>query len=329
MGFSHRSTVTSKDILCKVSEYDILAFYLNINKIPCVINSPLREDNKPSFGLYSLDGEKIYFKDFATGVTGGIFDLFSLIWGLQYREVIDRIYKECVYLKYKGTESFTKLKHKHTTLKNREKSVVKTKKRDWNKDDIDYWNTYGISKDWLNFAEIYPISHIIVERGADTFTFPADKYAYVYIERKDNKVTQKVYQPFNKNGYKWKNNHDGSVISLFTKIPKKGNKLCICSSVKDALCLWNNLGIPSISLQGEGYRMKDSVIQELKDRFNDIYVLYDNDEAGLKDAEILSKYTGFKNIILPFFKEGKDVSDFYKNLKNKKEFLKLKELFNV
>ena len=92
MGFSHRSTVTSKDILCKVSEYDILTFYLNINKIPCVINSPLREDNKPSFGLYSLDGEKIYFKDFATGVTGGIFDLFSLIWGLQYREVIDRIY---------------------------------------------------------------------------------------------------------------------------------------------------------------------------------------------------------------------------------------------
>ena len=33
-----------------------LYYYLNIDKVPCVIKSPLRLDKKPSFGLYSTNG---------------------------------------------------------------------------------------------------------------------------------------------------------------------------------------------------------------------------------------------------------------------------------
>lgn len=50
------SSVDLGDILDKVSEFDILAFYLGITTIPCVINSPLRVDNNPSFGLTSTNG---------------------------------------------------------------------------------------------------------------------------------------------------------------------------------------------------------------------------------------------------------------------------------
>ena len=44
-----RSTITLEDILNKVSESEILYYYLNIDKVPCVIKSPLRLDKKPSF----------------------------------------------------------------------------------------------------------------------------------------------------------------------------------------------------------------------------------------------------------------------------------------
>lgn len=135
-----------------------------------------------------------------------------------------------------------------------------------------------------------------------------------------SKCGKKIYQPFNKNGYKWSNKHDNSVISLWTKVPKEGDKICICSSLKDALCLWANTGIPTLAIQGEGYGMSDTAINELKRRFNKIYICLDNDEAGLKDGVHLANKTGFINVVIPQFKGGKDISDLYKVLGNKEQF---------
>jgi hypothetical protein len=150
--------------------------------------------------------------------------------------------------------------------------------------------------------------------------FGADKYAYAYVEFKDGKTTLKIYQPFNKKGYKWCNKHDKSVISLWTKVPKNGDKICICSSLKDALCLWANIGIPSLAIQGEGYSISNTAINNLKSRYKNIYILLDNDAPGLKDGVELAKLTGFTNIVLPNINGAKDISDLYQSLKDKKEF---------
>ena len=123
----------------------------------------------------------------------------------------------------------------------------------------------------------------------------------------------KIYQPKNTNGYKWSSKHDSSVVSLWTKIPEYGDILCICSSLKDSLCLWANTGIPSISPQGEGYNMSNTAINELKRRYKRVFVLYDNDEAGILDGLKFSTNTGFINIVLPDY-GAKDVSDLYKLL---------------
>ena len=173
---------------------------------------------------------------------------------------------------------------------------------------------------WLKYADVYPISHKIVIKDNKSYAFGADRYAYAYVEFKEGRTTLKIYQPFNKNGFKWSNRHDRSVISLWTKVPKEGDKICICSSLKDALCLWANTGIPSLAIQGEGYGMSDTAINELKRRFNKIYICLDNDEAGLKDGVHLANKTGFINVVIPQFKGGKDISDLYKVLGNKEQF---------
>ena len=135
-------------------------------------------------------------------------------------------------------------------------------------------------------------------------------------------VVLKIYQPFNKAGFKWANKHDKSVISLWAKVPYKGDKICICSSLKDALCLWANTGIPSLAIQGEGYPMSNTAISELKNRYNEVYICLDNDKAGILDAKELASKTGFTNVVLPQFKGGKDISDLYK-VKGKDNFLKI------
>lgn len=331
MSFSQgRESISLEDVLAKVNEANIAARYLDITEIPCVISSPLREDKRPSFGIYSFDGEKVHYTDFATGEKGGIFDLLSQLWHLPYGKVLEKIHKD--FTASSGTKSTS------TRVSNGSTQIVITKKthpkievkiRDWKPYDIKYWESYGVSLDWLKYAEVHPISHKFIIKNGNKYTFGADKYAYAYIERKEGNISIKIYQPFNKNGFKWCTSTDSSVISLWTKVPEYGDRICICSSLKDALCLWSNTGIPCIATQGEGYTMSNTAISELKRRYKNVYVLFDSDATGLIDGKKLSKQTGFTNIVLPQFEGGKDVSDLYYSLQDKDKFKQIiLNLFN-
>ena len=318
MAFSSGNTsITLNDILSKVSEADILYHYFNVSNIPCVISSPLRVDKDPSFGIYTLDGNKIYWKDLSKNISGGLWDMLGEYWGVNYKEVLNKVWKDLPNITTTYAKS-SKMGKPQSISNYTEETDLQCKVREWKHYDIEYWESYGISLNWLKYADIYPISHKIVIKGNNKFIFVADKYAYAYVERKDNKVTLKIYQPFNKK-FKWSNKHDRSVISLWTKIPEYGDKLIICSSMKDALCVWANTGIPCIAIQGEGYTISDTAISELKRRYKEIYILLDNDEAGLEDARKLSESTRFTNLVLPDY-GAKDCSDLFKLLNNVNEF---------
>lgn len=301
-----------KDMTKYITDAYLASKYLSVNKVPCLICSPLRKDSKPSFGLYSKDGIKIYWKDFATKERGGIFDLLCKMWGCTFQEALNKVKKEYSRENHNENSLVNKV-YNGASITKSNVSELKCKIREWKDYDIEYWQSYGVPLSFLKYADVYPISHKIIISNGKEYVFGADKYAYAFVEKKEGKVTIKIYQPFNKQGYKWSNKHDKTVVSLWTKIPEKGDKLVICSSLKDALCLWANTGIPALATQGEGYSMSKTAINELKKRYNRVYILFDNDKPGLEDGLKLSKETGFINLVLPAFKEGKDVSDLYKS----------------
>lgn len=313
------NTSTSiEEILTQVDETQIVAYYLHLTEIPCLICSPLRSDKHPSFGIYTPDGKEVNYIDFSTREGGRPFNLLSQLWQISVPGVISRVLKDLEHIKRHSVSINTSIVNSTSNNKsNAPKSnlssdtLLQCKIRDWRKHDIEYWKSYGITIEWLKFAEVYPISHKIVIKNGKQYVFGADKYAYAYVEHKEGKVTLKIYQPFNTKGYKWSNKHDSSVVSLWTKIPKLGKYVCICSSLKDALCLWCNTGIPAIAIQGEGYKMSQTAINELKSRFEKVFICLDNDKPGLEDSEKLAESTGFINIILPQFEGGKDISDFF------------------
>jgi hypothetical protein len=323
-----RNSITFKDVSSKVSDAALVWFYLGVRQIPCFIQSPLRRDDRPSFGLYSLDGKRIFFTDLATKEKGGIYDLLAKMWHCSYNEVLSRIQRD--FLKNNGEANVNLMAAPKTVSEITSHSEVsmEVKVREWRQYDIDYWTSYGVPLEWLKYAEVYPISHKIITKNGIKSIFGADRLAYAFVEHKEGKITLKIYQPLNKEGYKWANTHDRSVVSLWTKIPETGDKVVICSSLKDALCFWANTGIPALALQGEGYGMSDTAIAELKRRYKQVYILFDNDKAGIKDSKKLSEQTGFTNLILPAFEGGKDVSDLMK-CKGKEAFITIiNNLFN-
>lgn len=315
-----------KEIMDRVSQGDILAHYFDITSLPVLINSPLRKDNHPSFSIYSPDGEKVKYIDFATGEHGDIYSLMQKYFNLSFSETMRMIAKEKSLRKHSVKSEFFATPAIGKKFSTRTPSDIKVKVREWEQYDIDYWQSYGISLSWLKYAEVYPISHKIVYKNDERYVFPAAKYAYCFVERKEERVTLKVYQPFSKL-YKWSNKNDGSVVGLWTKIPQKGDKLVICSSLKDALCLWSNINIPCVYVQSETTGMSETAQNVLKSRFKNIYICFDNDKPGLKDAENFAAQTGFMNVVLPSFEGGKDISDFYKLHGSEKFVETLKPLF--
>ena len=70
-------SVTLDDILSKTTEVDILAYYLGVTEIPCIIHSPLRVDNNAAFGVFSRDENRILYIDVATKERGSTYDILS------------------------------------------------------------------------------------------------------------------------------------------------------------------------------------------------------------------------------------------------------------
>lgn len=313
------SSVSYIDILDSVSEEALLHYYFNITTIPCLINAPYREDKKPSVGIF-YSNNSILFKDFATYNHGNIIELFKLTWNCNYFEVLNRINKDLYKINNNATiykkETYYNKKHIITS------SSIKVKTREWKQYDLDYWESYGVSLSWLKFGDIYPISHIFLYKNNKELIFPADKYAYVYVENKDNILSYKIYQPFNIK-QKWLNKHNASVWDLWTKLPEKGENLIITSSRKDALCIWENTLIPSVSLQGEGYIPKKEVINQLKNRFDKVFILYDNDFKSTENhghifGNKLASLFDLYQIEIPTEYQSKDPSDLCKNFNRQK-----------
>ena len=329
------TSISISELFNMYSETDILTtVFPEVTHLPFKMKSPFRADNNPSFGIYMDNDKHIRFKDFGdSSCKGGLLDLLCRKWNCTFNQVF---YKILEVMKERNSSDVTIKPKQIKTLTRKETdelTEIQVVVRPWRDYDYEYWASYGIEKKWLKYAEVYPISYkIVIKKDKDSgkkhkYIFPSDKYAYVFVERKDGKLQIKVYQPMNKKGYKWCSKMDSSVISLWTKVPEYGDRIVICSSLKDALVLSCQLHIPAIAPQGEGYNISDTAVAELKRRFTKVFICYDTDTAGINDAKILAEKTGFTNIVPDLGKE-KDLSDYFKSLENKKDFQKLETLFH-
>lgn len=296
------------DLAEEVNGLSIFKRYIPDLEVHTSIHSPLREDNIPSFSVFfAKRHNKWFYKDLATGESGD-----AIMFKCKYLNIS---YKEAVITEFVGNNAFKKSVSRDYVKKALEKSQsqidIKIKVRPYQKHDAEYFKSYGISRKTLEKYNVYAISHVFFNDRP----VKVEKYAYAYVEKKDGKLTYKVYQPFIKNKkYKFFNNHDYSVWQGWRQLPKSGNELIITSSLKDVMSIVNVLQVPSIALQAESVMPKKSVVKELKNRFKTIYILYDTDKTGIQYSSKLSEEFNFVQKTIDAKYESKDPSDLIKNL---------------
>lgn len=294
-------------ILSIYDEESILKSYIDIESIPCLIHSPLREDNKPSFSFYYLN-ENLVFKDFSTGESGNLWTFLQKYTN----KTLDVIYDEIL-----------EKNPKKTTLKTLVKPTIEVVARSFNKDDLAYWDSYGISEETLKKGNVHAIQTLILNREGERVYYSVDKYAYVYVEFLDNQQVLKVYQPYSK--MKWLSNFTHEIVDLYSILPETGDNVIITSSRKDALTLIENCNVSAICFNSETVLPESKVMNNLRERFKNVWVLYDNDYdksvnvGDLSANTMINIYPWLKKLTIPSEYEAKDPSDLV--FKYNREFL--------
>ena len=157
-------------------------------------------------------------------------------------------------------------------------------------------------KTLIKFA-VSPISHYWINESRFSCNL---SYAY----KLGNKY--KIYSPYDE--VKWMSNTNSKQIQGYDQLPKQADCCIITSSLKDVMCLFEQ-GIPAVAMQSEMYMPERKTIEELKERFKKVAVLYDNDFTNPNNpgqtmaAKICSEYR-LNNIYIPEDYQVKDVSDY-------------------
>jgi hypothetical protein len=275
----NRKLVTKEDLLKVINDIDVFKFYTGKDVVMgSRMSSPLREDKNPSFGYFIGSSGEICFKDFVSGA-GDCIKFVQLLFDLNFFEALSKI-----VIDFKLTDQFLckelprtsndlgKKQDRDNLLKTSSQLTIGKRRREFTAKDYAYWLKFGIDSDTLKKYNVEAIDYLFLNQKP----FYLNKFAYAYVENKDGKESYKIYQPFNEE-FKWLNNHNDSVWQGWTQLPASGKELIITKSLKDVMAIDAVYGMPVVSLQSESVAPKEHIINELKDRFHIIYVLYDND----------------------------------------------------
>jgi hypothetical protein len=307
--------VTADNLYSFVNNASIFSFYMNSQmKFNTPFSSPFRADKNPSFIIY----ERGFFVDFASGEKGNAITFVMKLYKLNFNNALLLIIRDQNLVdRFNCLDSFKDVVYEKANFNNARSTVsleggseINVKRRDFNQDDRDYWGKYNLDENDLNSAKIIPISHFFI--GLKMFI--AEKLSYAFMERKDGVITIKIYQP-NSSYLKWINNNNGSVWEMWEQLPRKAETVIITSSRKDALCVIKNLSIASTAFQSETTIPKESVMNEIFERFENVYLLMDNDfnkekNWGQEAADkLIQRFSNLTNIVIPSETECKDFSD--------------------
>jgi 5S rRNA maturation endonuclease (ribonuclease M5) len=299
--YNTENLLTFENLFKKVEPYQIFAYYLGKDlRLNQTIPSPLRKDTKPSFSLHLSKSGYLYYNDWATGDWGGavqfvqkflnLTDMYQALSQINYDMnlgFLDDRFSGSHFKKHSGyNTNFTQDEIEKIAAKS---SVeIKIKQKEWSDEDLLYWKQFGISKEILQYFNVFPCEKVFLNKIVP-YVRPKSifKPAYAYVYYKDGNYSYKIYQPLSPES-KWMSNTDISVLQGWDQLPQTGKVLIITKSQKDVMTLYN-LGIPAVATQGELMSIKPHVYEQLKARFEHIYLLFDFDYGGVKGTQKLRK----------------------------------------
>ena len=326
MDFSFQPKITKELILSRFSEEQLMEYYLHIPVKKGLFRSPLRRDKQPTCSFYRNKSGTLIFKDFATGQHLNIFDVVQYIFKCNYFESLRIIANDFGIVRDNTLHKNPgKINLNPVKIKDKEISKIQIEIQEFTDNELKWWGKYGISKDILKRFNVYSCKHVFLndqlfaksQQHCPIFGYYGKKYQGLELWR--------CYFP-KRTSFRFITNWPSKKIQGYDQLPKKGKLLVITKSMKDSMCLYS-CGITACAPNSENLFISDKVLDDLKNRFENIVVLYDNDRPGLYNmAKIRKEHPELTYVFIPKRYGSKDISDFYKD-HGRKETLNLIKTF--
>ena len=326
MDFSFQPKITKELILSRFSEEQLMEYYLHMPVKKGLFRSPLRRDKQPTCSFYRNKSGTLIFKDFATGQHLNVFDVVQSIFRCDYFEALRIIANDFGIVRDNTLHKNPgKINLNPTKIKDKEISKIQIEVQEFTDNELKWWGKYGITRDILRRFDVYSCKHVFLNdqlfaesrQHCPIFGYYGKKYQGLELWR--------CYFP-KRTSFRFITNWPSKKIQGYDQLPKKGKLLIITKSMKDSMCLYS-CGITACAPNSENLFISDKVLEDLKSRFENIVVFYDNDRPGLYNmAKIRREHPELTYIFIPRKYGSKDISDFYKD-HGRKETLNLIKTF--
>jgi hypothetical protein len=279
------------------------------------ISNPLRIDGHPSLGFMFYDNGKLIAKDWGNSFyTGDIFYIIGLLSDNDCNDTRDFITICDIILNNNSIDGA--IKSNQINILNKQTSLIKYTDRRFNKVDLTFWETGGITVKHLYIRHVFAAKYVWIDNmDIPVYIFNnINNPSYIYYLgcNNNNKSTIKVYSPLGDKKNKFRTNNN-NILEASCEL-YKADTLIITKSRKDKLAIECNLydnnyncyvsdliskqltatsfksiGSDSIKLptycvtsfNSESNRLKSDVVDGLKEIYNNIIINTDYDKQGI------------------------------------------------
>lgn len=312
--------LTQEELLKHNSEETYMEHYLGIPVKKGLFKSPLRKDNTPTCSFYRDKAGRLIFKDFRGDFYGNFVEVVKFKYNVSYHKALAIIANDFGILLNPELEKHKSCIKEYTNnvLKPSEESIIKVKVKDFTKEELDWWGSFGIGLTTLKKFFVFSCEIVFLNDQIYSYSTPTNfNFGYFYPSRDSKKQFWRIYYPQNKK-YRFISNWNKTMIQGFHMIPKSGEFLVITKSMKDVMLCYE-LGIPAIAPNSENLFITEAQWDNIVIKFRKIFLLYDTDLAGVSNSKrIKKKFPKIQVLLIPRKYKAKDLTDLYKKLGTEK-----------
>lgn len=309
-------TITKELLLSHITETEVFYKYFGPFKLKKTYSSPFRKDDYPSFGFYINSNNEVISNDIVKKEKLDCIAFVAKLYEINYYQAIKLIcrdfnlFKDKIDLRTLSILDNKKLVKKETFFKESEtkKTKIQIVKKDFTKEDLEYWNRREITKKELIENNVYSISDLYINKY-EIKNEEILKFAY-YVKDEENNGYFKIYQPQAKI-YKWISNIPLNLPFGYTELPYLSETLIVTKSQKERI-IFKKFFTDVIATQNETIIAFEKCVPLLK-KYKRIIICFDADNPGVTASkEITSKYNlEYFNTPNYLLKQGiKDVDEY-------------------
>lgn len=306
--YSTRTAITMslKDLLDKLTDYDIYSYYVGQFKIGKLFNSPLRSDDKnPSFAIFKGMNGGLFFKDHGSGEGGNAIKFVKLYKNINTKDELER---ELLRIVRKMNPNSGNAIRTYSYSVDSGPTDIGIVRQPFTDVDKQYWKQFHISIDTLRKFQVFSIKYFLCNRVVrGTYKETSPMYAY----KVDDKF--KIYRPLASKYTKWRTNLTNRNVQGLSELPVEGgNLLIITKSLKDVMCLYE-MGFNAIAASSETTFVPDDILDSLRHKWKNVIMLYDRDKTGMLESRKYSKQYKLDALFVHKRFKAKDISDAVKD----------------